>query len=151
MTLSKKENLFFALVFCMVLVSGMITDLIHKHFSLLPFFAILIMVTIICLIILILVYNGAKVCHYDNFHFEVTPAKRCDGGPYLTQSGPDHKMCEELLSTEKGRQEYNTYNCPGGLCYGRPLNMEITSASNALYENTMCRPPILQEGQPQVL
>jgi hypothetical protein len=74
----------------------------------------------------------------DNFNFSVTPAKRCDGGSYMTQSGPSHKMCNELLSSESGRDEYSMFNCSGKY-NGRPLNFgELTSLSNDDWKNTSC-------------
>jgi hypothetical protein len=115
----------------------------------------------------------------DNFHFEVTPAKRCSLGPYMTQSGPNHELCKKMWGSEKGRAQIAEYTCLNGDCAGAdgmappgkylkgnpvpgnpfgtgmyngmPLHFERTPMSNALWKNEMCAPPILQKNHPSVL
>ena len=87
------------------------------------------------------------------FHFEVTPAKRCEGGPYMTQSGPDHEMCKQLLATKEGNIQYNMYNCGSGFI-GRPVHFEYTTMSDGMWENEMCHESNLSDpyiGMPLVL
>lgn len=87
------------------------------------------------------------------FHFEVTPVKRCEGGPYMTQSGPDHEMCKQLLATKKGDIQYNMYNCGSGFV-GRPVHFEYTTMSDGMWNNEMCNESNLADpyiGVPLVL
>ena len=68
----------------------------------------------------------------DNFNFEVTPEKLCDGGPYMW-SEKNAKMCSELSN-----DKYYKYNCQGGLYNGRPVNFEYTPLSDDEWENSRC-------------
>lgn len=82
--------------------------------------------------------NIKDSCQTDKFDFEVTPAKRCQGYPYMTQSGTDHEFCKQLLSTQAGVNEYNDVNC-GPAFPGRPLPFfEYTPESNDRWENDRC-------------
>ena len=113
----------------------------------------------------------------DNFHFEVTPAKKCSLGPYMTQSGPNHDLCKSMWNSAKGREQIAKYTCLNGQCAGAdgmappgkyvnpapgnpfgtglyngmPLHFKRTPMSNALWQNEMCSPPILQKNHPSVL
>jgi hypothetical protein len=86
-------------------------------------------------------YYGVKVCSGESFHFEVTPEKQCDGGPYMYSSAPDHvkNYCNKLLSSQEGIDQYNKYNCNGAYV-GRPLNFpDFAPPSNDMWENEMCK------------
>ena len=107
----------------------------------------------------------------DNFHFEVTPAKKCSQGPYMTQSGKNHELCKKMWDSKEGRDQIAKYSClnsqccgsglgeginmgdqwGSGLYVGRPLHFERTPMSNHLWQNEMCNPPILQKDHPSVL
>lgn len=92
--------------------------------------------------ILLALYYGAKICSSsEKFNFEVTPAKLCDGGPYMYSSAPEEvkNHCNKLLSSQEGVDQYNMYNCNGAYV-GRPLNFpKFTAPSNDLWENEMCQ------------
>jgi len=80
--------------------------------------------------------------------FHVTPAKLCQGGPYMHQSGKTHEMCKQLMSTPQGQYEYKQYNCSSGY-NGRPVHFEYTPLSNNLWQNERCQGPNV--GRPEVL
>ena len=150
--MSSKEIIFFILVFVMMLVSAYTTFVAGPKLKLGPTPALLIF-TLLTVIFLYFIYKLTNVCsNQDGFHFEVTPAKLCDGGMYMTQTGPNHGMCKKMWMTNAGRQELGHYNCLNGGCdnqglyNGRPLHMERTPMSDALWQNQMCSPPILSEG-----
>ena len=110
---------------------------------------------------------------------EITPAKKCSMGPYLTQSGPNHEMCKKMWSTKEGRAQIADYTCLNGQCgvdsgmippgkflegnpppgkpwgvgeyNGMPLHFEYTPESDANWNNPRCNPPILRKDRPQVL
>ena len=76
----------------------------------------------------------------ENFHFEVTKPKLCQGGAYMYSSGdPELKQyCDNLLSTKDGLADYSSVNC--GLGYeGRPVHFERTPMSDAKWENPMAK------------
>jgi len=109
----------------------------------------------------------------------ITPEKACSMGPYMTQSGPHHEYCKKLWSTPEGRRAISHYTCMNGDCQvadgmqpagknlkgeplpgnpygvgqfnGMPLYFERTPMSNAMWNNEMCCPPVLQKDHPQVL
>ena len=90
----------------------------------------------------------AAVCHNmkcgENFLFEVSKPKLCEGGPYMRQGKPElDKYCSELLSTKQGTREYEQMNCTCPGFVGRPVTFNRTTMSNALWENEMCNPPPL--------
>lgn len=139
--LSVKEMIFFILILVAIVTSDMITSKVDemlpkKHRM--DKFLMLTLVGIVLTVILALIYYFGKVWR-DNFYFSVTPAKRCDGGAYMTQSGPSHEMCKELLDTKSGRAKYNMFNCSGGEYDGRPLNFgELMTLSDDNWENRAC-------------
>ena len=137
--LSVKEIIFFVLIFMAIVTSDMITskfqEIIPQKHKMDKFF-MLFLVGVILTFILALIYSFGKISR-DNF--SLTPEKRCDGGPYMTQSGPSHEMCKELLGTESGRAKYNMFNCSGGNYHGRPLNFgELMTLSDDKWENSAC-------------
>ena len=110
---------------------------------------------------------------------EITPAKKCSLGPYLTQSGPNHELCQQLWSTKQGRDQIADYTCLNGQCTlgsgmlppgkflknnpppgkpwgtgqynGMPLHFEYTPESDANWNNPRCNTPIVRKDRPQVL
>tara|TARA_Y100000389_G_C17402932_1_gene486399 strand:- start:35 stop:478 length:444 start_codon:yes stop_codon:yes gene_type:complete len=92
----------------------------------------------------------------ENFRFEVTPAKKCALGPYMTQSGPNHELCKKMWSSKEGREQISKYSCLNGDCgkasgmepsfpygggayTGRPLHFKRDPPmSNHLWQNDMC-------------
>lgn len=70
----------------------------------------------------------------DNFHFELTPQKKCDGGNYMYTSDPEkQKLCSSFTP-----EELSMYQCPNGAFHGRPVWWNRTNESNANWQNTMC-------------
>lgn len=139
--LSVKEMIFFVLILMAIVTSDMITskvdEMLPKKHGM-DKFLMLILVGVVLTVILALIYYFGKVS-YDNFLFAVTPAKRCDGGAYMTQSGPLHEMCKELLDTKSGRAKSNMFNCSGGEYDGRPLNFgDLMTLSDDNWENRAC-------------
>ena len=72
----------------------------------------------------------------DDFHFELTPEKRCEGGPYLWSSNPEKAaLCSKFSKADLAR-----YECSNGFI-GRPIwrqgagNMPLSDAN---WQNTTC-------------
>lgn len=69
----------------------------------------------------------------DNFHFQVTPEKLCDGGSYMYSSDPARQeLCKSFTSEDLAKYQC----CPG--FHGRPVWWSRTNESNANWTNTMC-------------
>lgn len=91
----------------------------------------LILTSIVFTIILILVGWMSNI--RDDFTFEVTPAKRCAGGPYMYSSNPElQKLCKNISPDEIAQ-----YSCNPGFI-GAPVHWNRTSMSDSHWENKMC-------------
>jgi len=155
MQIYPKEVLYFSLVFVLIaltcLCTNTIKDAAQRKLLLFPF-------SLLVAIVLAIVYYTTKVyesaCNKssDSFHFEVTKAKQCQGGPYMHQSGETHEMCKEFMSTQEGQDQYCMYNCGLHGFNGRPVHFEYTPLSDSNWNNTTCEKPILgNNGSPYVL
>ena len=65
-------------------------------------------------IVLIYVFDKMNAMN-EPFHFEVTPEKRCDGGPYMRSSSPElQELCKQFSP-----EDLKEYECDVGFI-GRP-------------------------------
>ena len=121
MVTGRKEILYFILIIFTTYLAGAISLLLS--YKLQPYYT-LIITSVLASLYLMLIYSGHRCSdcnNNENFLFELTPAKICDGGSYMNSSGWRKKFCDEFMSTDKGAAEYTMYNsCPG--CTGRPIN-----------------------------
>ena len=153
MNASTKEIIFFLLIFVMIILSGSLTDIIHDKLNT-PAFLTHVCISFVISILLYVIFKLSK--NTENFEFELTPEKTCDGGAYLHQS---NKMCQKLWNTPEGRRDLANYNCINGYCNGsqglyngRPLNMGYRQdLSNDKWENELATYPILESDSPMVL
>jgi len=82
----------------------------------------------------------------DNFHFEVTPEKLCDGGPYMYSSNPEiKKLCDSFSNEDLAK-----YSCCPGF-HGRPVWWERTNDTDDLWNNQMCKGNFNNYDDPKVL
>ena len=82
----------------------------------------------------------------DNFHFEVTPEKLCDGGPYMYSSNPEiKKLCDSFSN-----QDLAKYSCCPGF-HGRPVWWERTNDTDADWNNPICKGNFKNYDDPKVL
>jgi hypothetical protein len=78
----------------------------------------------------------------EQFHFEVTPQKRCNNWDYLTTSDPELRAyCQGLSSAE-----ISQYVCPAGY-NGAPVHFEYTPETDAEYRNQRCNQPFTYNQQ----
>ena len=170
---TRNDLIFFSLVFLVTVVMSLLGIGVGRKIS--PTSQVawsvgLIVSLLIGVAALFGIYKWGKVCgSNDGFHFEVTPAKRCSLGPYMTQSGPNHELCKKMWSTPEGRDQIAYYTCLNGQCFspsqgdttgkpmgaglysGMPIHMPMTPMSDSMWQNKMCNPPIVQKGHPIVL
>lgn len=139
-----KEYLFFLLVMIVSYIAGILPYLASPQ---IPVWVTLIFTTILGALYLGIIYNARcykSSCNSVNsdkedFLFELTPAKICDGGSYMSSTGWRKKFCDEFMSTEKGQKEYTMYNCGAGT-KGRPLNnlKDFPNISGPNFTNEAC-------------
>ena len=99
--------------------------------------------TLIATILLLIVYSVGNVPECgEQFLFEVSKPKQCQGGPYMRQGNPElDAYCNQLLSTPEGRREYSQMNCTQPGFVGRPVTFNRAPMSDALWKNTTCNAP----------
>lgn len=165
MNSTTKEILFFLLIWIMILLANLTSNLIYEKTNTMPFVT-LVGVSLVSVLILYLVFKYSKI---ENFRLlEITPEKKCDGGSYLTGT---NEYCKDKWNSPQGRRDLSRYNCINGHCggtinydgntdkcagqgmyNGRPLNLPSrTPQSNDKWENEMCQSPILTSPYKNVL
>lgn len=161
-----KEILFFLLIWVMILLSNLVSDVIYEKTNTMPFLTLLC-VSLVSILILYVVFRYSKIM--ENFRLlEITPEKKCDGGSYLTGN---NEYCKDKWSSPQGHRDLSRYNCINGHCggtvnydgnsdncagqgmyNGRPLNLPSrTLESNDNWESEMCKTPILLSPDKNVL
>jgi hypothetical protein len=82
----------------------------------------------------------------DNFYFELTPEKKCDGGPYMYSSDPERqKLCSQFSP-----EDLANYQCNPGF-HGRPVWWQRSDESDSKWQNGMCGNPPNDYTYPAVL
>lgn len=80
-------------------------------------------------------------CSGEDQVWAITPAKRCLGGPYMSQGNTQRgRACREFARTQKGRNEIGRYECEVGYNGMPGKRFEFTPISNAEYKNERCMP-----------
>ena len=96
-----------------------------------------------------ILYNYITKDIKDNFHFELTPEKHCDGGSYMWSSDPEKAaLCSKFSKADLGR-----YDCPTGFI-GRPIWRQGAGnipLSDDNWQNTTCKQIGDNLPDPQVL
>jgi hypothetical protein len=144
--MNSKELIFFSLVFIIMLLSVLLSKSLDVKYYI-P--ATIVMVMGFTLVLMGVYWKGNLCEEPENFTFEVTPAKLCQGGEYMHQSNPRREKCENLLSTPEGRKEYAEYDCLNPALIGRPVHFEYTPLSNDMWQNERCEGSLV--GTPRVL
>jgi len=83
--------------------------------------------------------------------WDVSPAAKCKGGPYMFQGdSPDAKMCRQMMQSEAGRCAIASYNCPVGY-NGAPMSTFVyTPLSGDSWEDERCENKPTCKGCPYV-
>jgi hypothetical protein len=73
--------------------------------------------------------------------WDVSPAARCRGGPYMWQGDSETaKMCRKMAESPEGRCQIASYNCPTGYNGVPRLPFVYTPLSNDQWKNERCEP-----------
>ena len=82
--------------------------------------------------------------------FQLTPEKKCDGGPYMYSSDPER----QALCSKFSQDDLSRYECPAGLYHGRPVWWDGATngtLSNDEWKNETCDQISTDNNEPQVL
>lgn len=139
MYLSVKEFYFFSLIFVVITLCLFVFNrkLATSKNSCLHLCTLLI-VSLCATLSFVLTYKIAKIGNpqTDNFHFEVSPGKKCRGYPYMQSGNPKLlEECTKFLSTEEGKK---MASCDG-MYVGKPSSFEYTPESDHNWENKRCK------------
>jgi hypothetical protein len=86
--------------------------------------------------------KGSKLFN-ENFHFQLSPGKSCQGGAYMNQGdSPRAKMCRSMMMTPEGQEDINRYKCNKGFI-GMPKGTGVhgfnfSPDSNSNWKNERC-------------
>ena len=147
--LTNKEILFFILVFVIIFSASKGAVALGPKLKLSGTIALLL-TTFTGTVILLIVYKLSQN-NGENFSFQVSGPKLCQGYPYMQSSASPElqKYCHHLMSTPEGQHEYAQMNCGNGF-HGRPVHWSYTPESDHNWENTRCDSP-LNANEPCVL
>lgn len=80
--------------------------------------------------------DSCDSCCPESFTFELTPEKKCDGGPYMYSSDPERqKLCAKFT-----RADLAQYECPAGYNgrHVRRADVGNGTLSNTEWKNPKC-------------
>jgi len=140
---SKKQIIFYILVFFIFFIIAKASLYLSPILKINQDISLLIGALILTGIIFLLdKFDYTK----DDFFFQVTPQKQCDGGPYMYSSNPEkQKLCSKF-----SKQELAQYSCPSGFD-GRPVHWRRNDMSDSHWNNTMCDGNFKDYSDPMVL
>jgi hypothetical protein len=129
-TIQTNKVLLYVLIFCIFYVLSETSLFVSGYLNINKYLTLIISSLIFTALMYLLNKN---LDQQDNFHFQVTPEKLCDGGAYMYTSDPQkQKLCNSFSPSELGK-----YQCLPGF-HGRPVWWERTNESNADWANLMC-------------
>ena len=140
---SKKQIIFYFLVFLIFFIIAKASLYFSKSLNINQDLTILIGALLFTSIIFLL--NKIDYTK-DDFFFQLTPEKECDGGPYMYSSNPENqKLCSKF-----SKQDLAQYSCCPGF-HGRPVHWERNDMSDSHWNNTMCDGNFKDYNDPTVL
>lgn len=143
-----KENVAIVIILCVcvVFILPILPDFTpdNKPDYLMRFVKLLLIVTVV------LSFPNLLNLSKDDFLFELTPEKHCEGGPYMWSSSPEkQKFCSQFSKDDMAR-----YECPNGFV-GAPIWRggvgNQPPESNDQWKNTRCSSIRDDYKDPQVL
>ena len=101
--------IFYTLVFLIIFLSSLSPKILNNENIQKNDIIVLCVTSLIGTIlvyILMILYQKKK--SKEKFHFELTPEKKCAGGPYMHQNNEE---CQKMWSTEEGIEKLSRFNC----------------------------------------
>jgi hypothetical protein len=139
---SQKEIIFYVIIFLLFYVLSKSSGYVGTYFKLNNDVSLLLFSLVFTGVVFLLKNLGNK----DNFYFELTPEKHCEGGSYLYSSDPvKKKFCSQF-----SKSDIANYSCCNGF-HGAPVHWERTSMSDDKWNNKMCDGNFKEYTDPQVL
>lgn len=110
-----REIIFFLLIFLLFFITVNIQKYWMSHMRSNHQEGVYIAVGAVYTLLIVAVYYLANLNSTNEGFWQVTPAARCRGGPYMWQGDSEMaKTCRKLSETKNGRNEIANYNCPTG-------------------------------------
>lgn len=102
--MSNKQIIFFILVFILFFLFAKCSHICSSKLSLIPDVSLLLG-ALVFTVLLALLYNVTNVAECkDGFQFEVSPVKKCCGGPYMYSSNPElQEFCDKVTPEQKSQ------------------------------------------------
>ena len=133
MTVDKNKLFLYVLIFCFFYLFSESSWCLSEYLNINKYFVLTLFGLLFTGLSYLLINSDLNKTQKDNFHFQVTPEKLCDLGPYMYTSDPvKQKLCNSFSPSDLAKYEC----CPGQ--HGRPVWFNRTDESNADWENTMC-------------
>jgi hypothetical protein len=136
------ELIFYTLIFLMFYIFSYSSNYLSSYFKINNNITMLLFGLLLSGIIFLLRKYQTK----DNFFFELTPEKHCEGGSYMYSSSPEkQKFCSQFTP-----KDIKYYSCTKGF-HGAPVHWERTDMSDSKWENKMCDGNFDEYNDPKVL
>jgi hypothetical protein len=133
MTVDKNKLFLYVLIFCFFYLFSEGSWFLSEYLNINKYFVLTLFGLIFTGLSYLLINSDLNKTQKDNFHFQLTPEKNCDGGAYMYTSNPiKQKLCNSFSPSDLAKYEC----CPGQ--HGRPIWWARSDESNADWANTMC-------------
>lgn len=133
MTVDKNKLFLYVLIFCFFYLFSEGSCFLSEYLNINKYFVLTLFGLIFTGLSYLLINSDLNKTQKDNFHFQLTPEKNCDGGAYMYTSNPiKQKLCNSFPPSDLAKYSC----CPGQ--HGRPVWWARSDESNADWENTMC-------------
>lgn len=133
MTVDKNKLFLYVLIFCFFYLFSESSWCLSEYLNINKYFVLTLFGLLFTGLSYLLINSDLNKTQKDNFHFQVTPEKLCDLGPYMYTSDPvKQKLCNSFSPSDLAK-----YECAPGF-NGRPIWWARSDESNADWANTMC-------------
>ena len=133
MTFDKNKVIFYGIILCIFYAFSEGSIYTSSSLNINKYFTLLVFSITFTAIMYLLINSNLNTTQKDEFHFQVTPEKLCDGGSYMYTSDPvKQKLCASFPPGDLAKYQC----CPG--FHGRPVWWSRSDESNADWANTMC-------------
>ena len=105
-----REAVYFVVVCLMIFLSLTCLNVVFKKImDARTKYVVYIAVSVFATVALFGIYRGTGVnSQRDDFHFDLTMAKKCEGYPYMTQNGKQHEECKNPWECDHIYHDYIT-------------------------------------------
>jgi hypothetical protein len=133
---SSRQVIFFVLIFLIFFLSVKLGQFWVLNSNVLKSDLIFIIVAVGYTLTILFIYYLAKLNKSSETFWDISPAARCKGGPYMWQGDSQNaKLCREMAESPEGRAMISSYNCPTGQIGVPKVPFEYSVLSNDNWED----------------